>query len=161
MKTIKAAENRDLSFAPLSQTMCPHLIMSDISVTHPGERLAIAEKFIASGMHWLRLKNEMTDAECEVAIKWITCRYEGVYVALAPVYLVFDATDVSKVEYTLAEVVNKKFVRLLTAQELPIALRHMKVEVIGRRILPVDEQVTIFSEELEQMLGSFSEVTVD
>ncbi len=154
-------EPTQLSFAPLSQSISMHLVMNGPSAAQPGDRLSISSRFQARGGHWLLVQAESTLQTQEVTIRWITCRYEGVYVALAPVYMIFDPTDVAVIEHTLAEVVNGNSLRLLTEQEVPTVLSHIRVEIVGRRILSKEQQATILKQEIERMVGPFEESQFD
>lgn len=148
---------QEISFAPLSQTISPRLVLDGPAVALPGSRLSISERLKARNAYWLTVKDVGNQHSQDVAIKWITCRYEGIYVALAPLYMVYDPTDVASIEFTLAEVVNHNFLRLITEEELPVVLSHMRVEVVGRRILSQERQVEILEQEIQQMLGPFED----
>lgn len=147
--------DKDICFAPLSQVVSPFLPMRGPSVAGPGDRLSIDSRFKGWGGYWLSVSHPRTGCAQEVAIKWISRRHDGTFLALAPIFMLYDPADVNEPAYCLARIDDWSCIRLLTPRELESQLPLIQAEIVGRRIWPADRQVAVLETDILETLGPF------
>lgn len=154
MPTVRKKE-KEINYSPISQTISPILAMRGPSIAEPGDKLYIRRRYQAWGRNWLLLQHSETEETQEAAIKWLSKRHDGVYVVLAPIHMIFDRSDMTDIEHSIAIVTGADTLRLLGENEIEALLPHLQAEVVGRRIWPQTSQSLVLDEDMRQVLGPF------
>jgi hypothetical protein len=128
--------------------------MNQAKTALPDEKLEIVDKFAMGEQCWLLLANTKKQTKQQVSVDWITRRYEGVFAAVLPAYMSYDPSD-GPVEHSIIEVINDKFVRLISESELELLVPHIQAEIVGRRIWSREKQERTLADDIEKFLGRF------